>query len=500
MTSRLIVWLVMTLSVGYVCLRLLLPRARTSYLNFFTEVCLAFGLGIGVSSCVFFVCLLVSSNGSSWLFFTEGAILSAGSLFLLGFSKSFNRRSSRSYEPATNVESLPQLRFFAPLVYATTAFSLAVFLMYSFDARHGEYDGWEIWNMRARFLFRGGSHWADGFTNLLDYSHPDYPLLIPASIARSWFYGGVETQITAITIALAFTFGTIALLTFSLWQLRSKSQGLLAGLALVGTPFFIIHGASQYADVPLGFYYLATLVVLNLHEQVQSGPKPLVLAGITAGLSAWTKNEGVLFVGCIVLALVALSVASKGWKHCLDRLAPFCLGLFPILAVVAYFKITLAPPNDIVSGQGLAATLERLLTLSRYWDIGKAFVEQLFSFGVWHPYTNIPLLLGFYFLLLGVDFSQWSIGVGVCVAALVLMVMAYFMTYLVTPRPLQWHLMTSLNRLCLQLWPSFLFTYFLIVRTPERAMASDTKVKPQELGAYRQRGIESLAVADQARL
>jgi hypothetical protein len=372
--------------------------------------------------------------------------------------------------------------------------------MYSFDARHGEYDGWEIWNMRARFLFRG-SHWVDGFTNLLDYSHPDYPLLLPASIARSWLYSGIETQITPIMIALAFTFGTVALLTFSLWQLRSKSQGLLAGLALVGTPFFIIHGASQYADVPIGFYFLATLVLLNLHGRLEADRRPLVLAGMTAGLAAWTKNEGLLFVGAIVLALAVVSAISiKGWKHCLDRVWPVCLGLVPILAVIVYFKIAVAPPNDMVAGQGLAVTLGRLLTLSRYLETGKAFVEQLFSFGVWHPYTNIPILLAFYLLLLGVDLSGWPIGVGVCVATLLLVICAYFITYIVTPRPLQWHLMTSLNRLCLQLWPCFLFTYFLIVRTPETAMSGSKKIKPQRFRRVQQRSVEELAAADQARL
>jgi len=46
----------------------------------------------------------------------------------------------------------------------------------------------------------------------------------------------------------------------------------------------------------------------------------------------------------------------------------------------------------------------------------------------------------------------------------------YFIIYLITPRDLAWHLLVSLNRLFLQLFPSLLFTYFMIVRTPERAV------------------------------
>ena len=146
-----------------------------------------------------------------------------------------------------------QLRLFRAFVYAATVLSLAIFLMYSLDARHGEYDGWEIWNMHARFLFRGGSHWTDGFTNLLDYSHPDYPLLLPASIARSWLYSGVETQITPITIALAFTFGTVALLTFSLWNYAVRARDCWQGWPLSERLFSLFTGRLSTRMCRLGF-------------------------------------------------------------------------------------------------------------------------------------------------------------------------------------------------------------------------------------------------------
>ncbi|HEY3038658.1 MAG TPA: hypothetical protein VGJ66_07965, partial [Pyrinomonadaceae bacterium] len=48
---------------------------------------------------------------------------------------------------------------------------------------HGEWDAWAIWNMRARFIFRAGPFWRDAFSYVIDRSRPDYPILIPASIA-----------------------------------------------------------------------------------------------------------------------------------------------------------------------------------------------------------------------------------------------------------------------------------------------------------------------------
>ena len=47
--------------------------------------------------------------------------------------------------------------------------------------------------MHARFLFRGGDHWREAFASGLDWSHWDYPLLLPLSIARGWRYMGGES-------------------------------------------------------------------------------------------------------------------------------------------------------------------------------------------------------------------------------------------------------------------------------------------------------------------
>jgi hypothetical protein len=57
--------------------------------------------------------------------------------------------------------------------------------------------------------------------------------------------------------------------------------------------------------------------------------------------------------------------------------------------------------------------------------------------------------------------------------ALGLTLAGYAFVYLTTPQDLAWHLRTSLHRLLLQLWPSALFVFFLLVKTPEQALAED---------------------------
>ena len=44
------------------------------------------------------------------------------------------------------------------------------------------------------------------------------------------------------------------------------------------------------------------------------------------------------------------------------------------------------------------------------------------------------------------------------------MTVGYFFVYVLTPLDLNYHLLTSLNRLFLQLWPGVLFVVFMVAR------------------------------------
>ena len=51
---------------------------------------------------------------------------------------------------------------------------------------HGEEGAWSIWNLRARFLFAAGAFWRLAFSSNLNWSHLDYPLLLPGLVALCW--------------------------------------------------------------------------------------------------------------------------------------------------------------------------------------------------------------------------------------------------------------------------------------------------------------------------
>lgn len=308
----------------------------------------------------------------------------------------------------------------------------------------------------------------------MTWTHPDYPLLIPASIARCWEFSGNETQLIPMTIAFLFTFCLIGFVSLSIARLRGERQGLLAALVLLGTPFLIQHGASQYVDVPLGCLFAASLSLFLLHAESDSSPGFLVLAGITSGLAAWTKNEGILFVAAFFFLQCFLAVFFRKSRGMRVNLIAWMTGCAPIFLLVVLYKALLGGSNDVVSGHNLASSAHQLTEVWRYQMVSQQYVQMFFNFGRWNEKFPMPILLALYVLLLGVRIEKRFVPSAILSVSLPILIMiGYFFTYIFSPHDLRWHVGASLDRLYLQMWPLALIAYFTIVRTPEQALTGE---------------------------
>ena len=438
--------------------------------HFLLKVCLAVGLALGISSCTYFVWLLIAGPSRMGLIVSESiAFIAAASLLFYALKK-------RVAWDDVNGCSQPMSKGLLIALSACTLValipSLTRFVFLSLSAPHGEIDALTIWNLRARFLARGDEQWLDSFTGLLTTRVPDYPLLLPASIARWWTYLGDEPTVVPALVAMLFTFTTIGLAASSLGLFRSRGQGLLAGIVLLGTPFLIRHGASQYADVPLGFFILATVVAFCLHERA-AGHRPglLAMAGLMTGFAAWTKNEGLFFIPIVILARLLVVVPERGWLSYWNEMRVFAAGLFPVLLIVFLFKLHIAPGlSQIVADQGATTTIERLSDASRYIEAGQAFFKKAARFG--HPGLAVLLV---YLLLMGWRTNEADrSGFLTTGVTLGLMLAGYFMVFIITPHGVRYQIETSLDRLWMQLWPTAVFLFFLFVKTPEEAMVRNS--------------------------
>jgi len=463
MILKIILSLLISLSTGLVCISIFCAGLKPGVSQRIFKVCLGSGLGFGISSCFFFLWLLAFGSPNKAFFIIEIAFLVGLTLILLYV----NRVRKNAQGPLIHTEAILTWKIHKFLLIGFVILlvsSMLAGVLFTLVHPHGNWDAWAIWNMRARFLFRGGDQWRDAFSQLVSWSHTDYPLLIPGSVARGWSYIGHESVVFPAVLSVIFMLAIVGITYSSLTILRSRTQGLLAGFILLGTPSFVKSGTFQYADLPLGFFFLATLVLFYLRDRWSTmNGSLLILAGMTTGLAAWTKNEGILFLVSIIVARFVVILPLRGWKDYLKEMRSFLIGLIPLLAILIYFKIKFATPNDLLAPQELRYTLEKLADSSRYFIIFKIFVKEAFySFGHW-------ILLIFYFLLLGIE-SKVKDKSSIITSLIVLSLMfaGYFFVYVITPNHLFAHLITSSNRLLMQLWPSFVFIYFMIVNTPEQ--------------------------------
>jgi hypothetical protein len=106
--------------------------------------------------------------------------------------------------------------------------------------------------------------------------------------------------------------------------------------------------------------------------------------------------------------------------------------------------------------------------MSRYIQVFKAFIIEAFDFGEWP--VSIPALLILYILLANVSLEQKEKSNILSTALIIaLMTAGYFFIFIITPRDINWHLESTLHRLFIQLFPSFIFLFFMLARTPEQA-------------------------------
>jgi hypothetical protein len=412
------------------------------------------GFGIGITSCFYFLKLLVFSSQGGYLFiqavFLIVVLLALFSQKRISLPMVLHWRSVALYQLLLGVAAI--LVAVITLYYSISLARLAP---------HGDYDAQAIWNLRARSVYRLGDAWEQAFSPLINRNfHMDYPLLIPLSVAGGWNTLGREVLRVPSILSILFLFGLAGIVYMTTAYLRSSSQAALALILLLATPGLLLYSTFQTADVPLTYFFVGSvsLFVLGANERNKS---LLFLSGIMAGLAAWTKNEGIPFV--LIMLFCALLVF--GFRNVL---AKFLLAgmAFP-LATVILFKIFLSANNDLFTQNPLSEILSKLLDPERYLQILTHLISELIRLGDW-PISIVVVLLA-YGAIMGVRKSS-TLAERISWLIPTLQFLVYLFIYVITPRDLEWHLNYSMSRLLMHIFPLGLLSFFLLVNTPETVL------------------------------
>ena len=428
---------------------------------------LFFGIaaGAGLTSFVFFL-LLWSGVASPAAVFVSDAVTIAGLLLA-------SRRVRAVLQPL------------APPPFAGASIWLIAFLiaglLTAFAAiwnavnasPHGQWDAFSIWNLKAKYLAGPGESWRIAVARELSLSHPDYPLLLPVSVARSWLVAGETSPLVPAVWSAVFFYALIGTVFCALYLWRGSVAASLAGLLLLSNSSFLLQASAQYADIPLALYITGALAatMLGLREPALTGSP--VLGGFFLACAAWTKNEGLAFA---VVALVSMPLVLRALDQPLTPALRLFLGALPGLAIVGVFKVFVAPSGDLTASQSWPVMIARVTDISRYQEVALAFFEELVHLGqgLAHPLLLVAAL---------------AVGLGVrrdavdrpavvwCAVTLLLQFAAYMGVYILLSNDLKWHLETSLGRLLVHLWPGALMTLLLLLRWPEAPPAPNQQAR-----------------------
>lgn len=417
------------------------------------KVFLGIGLGLGLTSYLYFLRLL--------LFPGQGGYLLVEAMFLALVLIALFAKKRISIHTAFKPLSFTgiQILFGVAIIFAG-AVALYFLIVYARLAPHGDYDAQAIWNLRARFIFRSGDAWKNAFSPLINRNfHMDYPLLIPLSVVGGWNTLGSEVLRVPAMLSMLFLFSLAGVAYCVIAYLRTNSQAAIATTILLATPGLLIFSTFQTADIPLTYFFLASasLFVLASHENNRN---LLFLSGIMAGLSAWTKNEGIPFVVLMVICTILISGMRQGRVHLFSLLAGMAL---PLLTLVL-FKTVVSVNNDLFTNNGLPEIISKLLTPARYIQISTHLISEFIHLGNW-PISIMAVLL-VYGWIMGIR-NPASLTEKVLWIIPLAQFAIYMLIYVITPHELEWHLNYSMSRLLIHLFPLALLSFFLFVNTPE---------------------------------
>lgn len=346
------------------------------------------------------------------------------------------------------------------LLAGTILYALGIVLV-SLEFPHGLMDAWSNWNVVSRFIYLGGTEWQNTFLRQMD--HPDYPFFMAMNNALTWVPLQKDTIWGPIAFHALITIFTAGLLFAFINALKGYRQAAFAVILFMVQPLTYRSSMSQLADFPLSYLILGvggfTLLYLNTGDR-----KLALLSGFLAGLAAWTKNEGLVFL--FICSVVWLYI---GWRKDLAAFKKYAFGLALPLTVVVLFKAFLAPSNDVISG--IQDITSRIMDGSRYLRILEYAAPRLWGIG--GGSINLVGLIIVCGVIVGRSQQKYSGGLTI-LFMIAGQLSAYFFIYLVTPHDLEWHLKASIDRLYLHVIPLAFLWIFLWLKSPQEFSSKES--------------------------
>lgn len=447
--------------LGFLTLSFLLRGVPLRY-RFLFYLGASFPTGAGLCSLILFASYALFADAGKWssVTFSVLAVLFLAGYRLFLFRQGFRGAFLHELGFADGKKFLSGISISSGLAFLLFAVSLVtVIQFYTLSSPmdvfiYGGGDARFVWTLKAKFFFRDPEHWRNMFSAKIFWSNIDYPLLLPGVIAFGWSWLGQESLLWAPLIYVSFYLSCVLILVWYLSARISTAAGWIGGTFFLTLVPYIQTAVRQLGDVPVTFFM--TACGLTLAAAFRSNLRRLFpVAGLLGGLAAWTKNDGLAFIGWIYLLLgvMALSDYLKNSKTSFIPLFLFTAGALIPLLIVAVAKFY---PEVHGATLGSGSILQRYFQndqifsptgWSKTFTILRAFGAEMLRFESWKGVWGFFVLAA---LLTGIRRKGPSDGFcGLLFGVVVLMNAGYILIYHITQYNLLWHLSVTIDRLIL---------------------------------------------------
>jgi len=339
------------------------------------------------------------------------------------------------------------------------------------------YDVLVQWDPRSIWFFHGKAFFYD---NRIDVAflknpvyainHPNYPVFIPLLSVFHMHFLGSWHEILNKSFIFFHWLAALNLL-YIIW----KALGVLPFFAFMGVSFLqFIH--APYAVWGLGdsLWSLALIMAMSLcfflieRGDSDAGRLNALLGVLFLGMAAYVKEEGLMG------ATIFLGVYLLGCRFAGKSRFRYALRLVPLFAAIAatwYGFVALrgiksSRPVEILGflRYGLADLVKRTVIIFHVPFASKLMIPWQFYFAAAAAAFSLIYLL--VRLRACREFAtSWMI-----MATFWLIFLAYYLIFLGTPMPLEWHLLTSLERVVVVNVMLSLFSLIWLTRVPPGAL------------------------------
>lgn len=345
------------------------------------------------------------------------------------------------------------------------------------------WDAWAIWFGKAKAFFIDGAVTERAVTTT---PHPDYPLLMPLTVA--WVFtvlGEANDQLGKLLYSLQFV-SLLLIFHYALSNFLSRKMNLVFTSLLSLAPIVIIHAGGLpvdahpgglytgdfvgYSDLALSIYFIAGGAFIVMYI-TGLGAGNLIMAALFFSFAAWTKNEGLTMalMGVLLMTLAIFRSKKDGAIMFLKTLLICALIIIPWLTYKSSLGLESEYSSEFSLGN-IIANLDRLPLIGSYLFIhlflNTELYNLIFYLFVVMTFLNIRGLFNRTLLPLNLlFFGQLFI---------------YILVFMITPVKLNVALATTLDRLILHLLPLAIFiagmNYAAFIRRYEEKVRNKTEV------------------------